>query len=161
MVTEEQSNDPGDSVPTGNNTNYRGGDMAANGVANQGPVRNAQVGGTPGGTGTGPVTPPPPPGPDRSARASIDCDDGSLEGFFPDEARDEGIARMRVPLRVTIESDGRITSARASSDPGHGFARAAERALLSGSCSATPARNRDGQPVTATVTYAINFELSS
>ena len=159
MVSDEISNDPGDSVPSGDNANYRGGDMAANGVANQGPVRGAQIGGTPGGTGTGPVTPP--PGPDLTERAHIECDDGSLEGFFPDEARDENITSGRVGLRVTVDGDGRITTARASADPGHGFARAAERALLSGSCTARPARNREGQAVSSTVTFTINFEITS
>ena len=160
MVAEEASNDPGDSVPTGDNTNYRGGDMAANGVANQGPVHGAQVGGVPGGTGTAPA-PPPPPGPDLSERARIECDDGSLEGFFPDEARDENITTGRVGLRVTVDDSGRITTARASADPGHGFARAAERALLSGSCTARPARNREGQAISSTVSFTINFEITS
>ena len=96
-----------------------------------------------------------------SERAHIECDDGSLEGFFPDEARDENITSGRVGLRVTVDGDGRITTARASADPGHGFARAAERALLSGSCTARPARNREGQAVSSTVTFTINFEITS
>jgi TonB family protein len=159
MVSDELSNDPSDSVPTGNNTNYRGGDMANNGVANQGPVRNAQVGGSPGGTGSGP--PPPPPGPDLSARARIECEDGALEGFFPDQARDEGITGMRVSLSVTVDADGSIVSARATNDPGYGFARSAERAMRSGACTATPAKNREGQNIRSTVSFTINFELSS
>jgi TonB family protein len=158
MVSDEISNDPSDSVPSGDNANYRGGDMANNGVRNQGPVRNAQVGGTPGGTGVGPVTPP--PGPDLSARARIECDDGSLEGFFPDEAQGEGITTGRVPLSVTIDADGSIVSARATNDPGHGFGRSAERALRSGACTATPAKNREGQNIRATVSFTLNFVAS-
>lgn len=159
MVSDEMSNDPSDSVPSGTNANYRGGDMANNGVANQGPVRNAQVGGTPGGTGVGPVTPP--PGPDLSARARIECEDGALEGFFPDEARDEGITGMRVSLSVTVDADGSIVTARATNDPGHGFARSAERAMRSGACTGTPAKNREGQNIRSTVSFSINFELNS
>ena len=129
--------------------------MANNGVANQGPVRNAQVGGTPGGTGQAPA--PPPAGPDLSARARIECEEGSLEGFFPEEARSDDVRTGRVTLTVTIDSDGAIVTARASSDPGHGFARAAERAIRSGACTGTPAKNREGQNVRATIPFTLNF----
>ena len=160
MVSEEMGNDPGDGVPTGNNTNYQGGDMANNGVANQGPVRNAQVGGTPGGTGTGPVTPPAGPDLSESVRPGS-IDEGALEGFFPDEARDEGISGERVSVMVTVEPDGRVSAARAQGDPGHGFARAAERAILSGAIEFAPAKDRSGHAIRATLRYTIRFELSS
>jgi outer membrane biosynthesis protein TonB len=159
MVSEEQSNDPGDGVPTGDNAAYRGGDMAQNGVRNQGPVRNAQVDGQPGGTGTAPT---PPPGPDLSAAARVeDVDESALEGFFPDEARDEGITDQVVVVSLTIEPDGRISAARAANDPGHGFARAAERAALSGAFSTQAARDREGRAIRSTIRWRIRFQLSS
>ena len=95
--------------------------------------------------------------PDLSARARIECEEGSLEGFFPEEARSDDVRTGRVTLTVTIDSDGAIVTARASSDPGHGFARAAERAIRSGACTGTPAKNREGQNVRATIPFTLNF----
>ena len=60
-------------------------------------------------------------------------------------------------LTVTVDADGSIVTARASSDPGHGFARAAERAMRSGACTGTPAKNREGQNIRATIPFTLNF----
>ena len=79
MVAEEQSNDPSaDTVATGNNANFRGGDIANNGVANQGPVRHADPDGVPGGTGTQPALPSTVRDIDLTERPHIDCDEDSL-----------------------------------------------------------------------------------
>lgn len=158
MVADEQSNDPsGDSVPTGNNADYRGGDMAANGVAGQGPVRNAQPGGTPGGTGTGPVQPAT-PGPDLSERPRIECDDGALRNFFPEEAQDNNITNVSVRLRVTVDASGRITRAQALENPGFGLARAAERAVVN-ACTSSAPRGADGRAAGTSITFRLTFEL--
>lgn len=156
MVADEQSNEPGgDSVPTGNNTNFQGGDMHANGVANQGPVHNAVVGGTPGGTGTGPSQPPQE---DLSEQAHISIDSDALSAYYPAEAQEQGISNVRVCVRLTVDADGHITAAHATADPGHGFARAAERAALN-ACSAEPARNRAGQAVTTSRQFCFTFTM--
>jgi periplasmic protein TonB len=159
MVSDEQTNDPREGVPSGDNTNYQGGDMASNGVRNQGPARNAQIGGTPGSTGTGPVVVE---GPDLSEAAhggSIDSD--SLSNFYPSEARDQQISGVRVVVRVTVEPDGRVSAARSVTDPGNGFGRAAERLLLSGAVEFTPGKDRNGRPTRQTITYPVRFELDS
>lgn len=159
MVAEEMSNDPNaDSVPTGSNTNFRGGDIANNGVANQGPVRGARSDGVPGGTGTGPAQPSSVSDADLSSRPQFSCDDEALRNFFPEEAQERGITGMRVRVRVTVDASGRITRASAIDHPGSGLDRAAERAVLN-ACSATVPRARDGRAVSTTTTFRLNFEL--
>lgn len=155
MVADEQSNGPGDSVPTGDNTNYHGGDIHANGVNNQGPVHNAQVGGTPGSTGTGPVQAPEE---DLSEQARISIDGDALSAYYPPEAQEQGISNVRVCVRLTVDTEGHITAAHATEDPGHGFARAAERAALNAG-SAEPARNRRGEAVTTTRRFCFTFTM--
>lgn len=157
MVAEEQSNEPStDSVPTGTNANYQGGDMAANGVANQGPVRNAQPGGTPGGTGSGP--PAPVATQDLTERPRIECDDGALRNFFPEEAQDNNVTNVSVRLRVTVDANGRVTRAQALENPGYGLARAAERAVVN-ACTSTTPRGPDGRAAGTTITFRLTFEL--
>ncbi len=159
MVAEEQSNEPStDTVATGNNTNYQGGDTANNGVANQGPVRNADPNGTPGGTGTQPAPPSTVRDVDLSERPHIECDEDSLRNFFPEEAQERGLTGMRVQVRVSVDSDGHITRAQAMEDPGFGLGRAAERAVMNG-CRASTPRARDGRAVATVTTFRLNFEL--
>jgi protein TonB len=149
-----------DSMPTGTNTNFQGGDIRSDGTNTTGPAYNSRPGGQPGGTtgGTGTTAPTAARAEDLSERPRIECDENALREFYPDEARDEGISEEAVSLRLTVDASGRITEARASSDPGHGFGRAAERALRN-ACTATVPRNRDGQAVTAQVTFRIRFRL--
>jgi protein TonB len=149
-----------DSMPTGTNTNFQGGDIRSDGTNTTGPAYNSRPGGQPGGTpgGTGTAPPTAARAEDLSERPRIECDENALREFYPDEARDEGISEEAVSLRLTVDASGRITEARASSDPGHGFGRAAERALRN-ACTATVPRNRDGQAVTAQVTFRIRFRL--
>jgi len=159
MVAEEQSNEPStDTVATGTNTNFRGGDIANNGVANQGPVRNADPNGVPGGTGTRPAPPSTVPDTDLSERPRIECDEDSLRNFFPEEAQERGLTGMRVRVRVSVDAGGRITRAQAMEDPGFGLGRAAERAVMNG-CRATTPRARDGRAVSTVTTFRLNFEL--
>ncbi|MDO9022748.1 MAG: energy transducer TonB, partial [Myxococcales bacterium] len=159
MVAEEMSNDPSaDTVATGTNTNFRGGDIANNGVANQGPVRNADPNGVPGGTGTQPVLPSMVRDADLSERPRIECDEDSLRNFFPEEAQERGVTGMRVQVRVSVDAGGRITRTQALQDPGFGLGRAAERAVMNG-CRSTVPRARDGRAVATVTTFRLNFEL--
>ncbi len=159
MVAEEQSNDSsGDTVATGDNTNYRGGDMANNGEANQGPVRNADPNGTPGSTGTQPALPSTVRDVDLSERPRIECDEDSLRNFFPEEAQERGLTGMRVQVRVSVDAEGHITRAQSMEDPGFGLGRAAERAVMNG-CRASTPRARDGRAVATVTTFRLNFEL--
>jgi len=159
MVAEEMSNDPSaDTVATGTNTNFRGGDIANNGVANQGPVRNADPNGVPGGTGTQPALPSNVRDVDLSERPRIECDEDSLRNFFPEEAQERGVTGMRVQVRVSVDAGGHITRAQAMEDPGFGLGRAAERAVMNG-CHASTPRARDGRAVATVTTFRLNFEL--
>ncbi len=158
MVAEEQTNDPSaDTVATGSNADYRGGDIANNGVAGQGPVRNAHENGVPGGTGAAPA-PPPPPARDMTEAPQIECDESGLRNFFPDEAQERGITNIRVRLRVTVDGSGRITRAQATEDPGFGLARAAERAMVN-ACTSTVPRGADGAATAVTRAFTLVFEL--
>lgn len=147
-------------MPTGNNTNFQGGDMRADGTNNTGPAYNSRPGGQPGGTpgGTGTAPPAPPRLEDLSERPQIDCDENALREFYPDQARDEGISEESVEVRLTVDASGRITEARAVNDPGHGFGRAAERALRN-ACTATVPRDREGRAVSIPIRYRIRFQL--
>ncbi|TAK18588.1 MAG: hypothetical protein EPO40_36620 [Myxococcaceae bacterium] len=160
MVADEQSNEPStDTVATGANTGFRGGDIANIGVANQGPVRNADPNGVPGGTG---VRPAPLPSSvsdaDLSERPRIECDEDSLRNFFPEEAQERGLTGMRVRVRVSVDASGAITRAQSMEDPGFGLGRAAERAVMNG-CRASTPRARDGRAVATITTFRLNFEL--
>ena len=160
MVADEQSNEPStDTVATGTNNDFRGGDMANNGVANQGPVRNADPNGTPGGTGTRPAPlPSSVRDVDLSERPRIECDEDSLRNFFPEEAQERGLTGLRVQVRVSVDASGAITRAQSMEDPGFGLGRAAERAVMNG-CRASTPRARDGRAVATITTFRLNFEL--
>jgi len=67
------------------------------------------------------------------------------------------IYAQNVLVRVVVEADGRVASASALSDPGHGFAAAAEACARRETYS--PARDDNGQPVRAT-TPAIRVNFS-
>ena len=147
-------------MPTGNNTNFQGGDMRSDGTNTTGPAYNSRPGGQPGGTpgGTGTAPPASPRAEDLSERPQIECDENALREFYPEQARDEGISEESVEVRLTVDASGRITEARAVSDPGHGFGRAAERALRN-ACTATIPRDREGRAVSVPVRYRIRFQL--
>lgn len=80
--------------------------------------------------------------------------------FFPDEARDDGIEGGSARLRVRVDGEGHVVDATSLDDPGHGFARAATRALRSGACVGTAARGRDGRPIDSFVMFTVRFELT-
>lgn len=88
-------------------------------------------------------------------------DEEAIENFFPDVARDEGVASGRVRLTVTVEADGRISAVAPLNDPGFGFAHAAQAMLLSRASTASPARDVDGRPVRSTIPFTVYFELAT
>lgn len=76
---------------------------------------------------------------------------------WPSEAVAADIYAQNVLVRVVVEADGSVASASALSDPGHGFAAAAEACARRETYS--PARDANGQPVRAT-TPAIRVNFS-
>jgi protein TonB len=109
---------------------------------------HAAVGGTPGGTGTGaPAPPPAPSGPDLSKPPGL-VGSTSWNCAFPPEADADQIDQAVVSILVTVRPDGTPTSVRVTSDPGHGFGRAARACALGRRF--TPGTDRSGTPVTAT-----------
>jgi protein TonB len=90
---------------------------------------HAKVGGTPGGTGTGPVAPPPPPEVDRSKPPSL-LGGTSWNCPFPPEADTDQVDQAIATIVVTVRPDGTPQSVKVVSDPGHGFGRAARLCAL-------------------------------
>lgn len=157
-VPGEMSND--DVMATGHNANATG-DVASNGVARSTGVTGARFGGTPGGTGTGPVAPPPPATPppiDYASHAHVDEDPELPPELFPDAAREAGITEMVVHLQLQIDAQGRCTRATPANDPGYGFAAAA-RHVCEYIHEITPARDHDGHSVPETIRYRIRFVM--
>jgi outer membrane biosynthesis protein TonB len=76
---------------------------------------------------------------------------------WPSEAMAADIYAQNVLVRVVVEADGSVVSASALSDPGHGFAAAAEACARRETYS--PARDDAGTPVRAT-TPAIRVNFS-
>lgn len=75
---------------------------------------------------------------------------------FPPEADLEGIDRAVVSLRVDLTATGEVLAARATTDPGFGFARVATRCALSKRWAA--ALDRRGNPVAATTVVTVRFD---
>lgn len=115
--------------------------------------------GTPGGTGTGG---PGGAGTGQSARTVPSLSQPpQLVGAggscpWPSAAMAADLYQQRVTVRVVVGADGRIESARAASDPGHGFGAAAE-ACARGE-RFTAARDAGGQPVRATTNIRYRFQ---
>jgi vitamin B12 transporter len=76
-------------------------------------------------------------------------------GVYPEAARAEGREAV-VDLRLTIDAEGRVTSAEIPQPVGHGFDEAARDAALG--FRFEPAL-RDGTPVAARIVYRYAFEL--
>jgi protein TonB len=141
-----------DTFVTGTAATYAGGVTSSKGTnrtAVTGPVSTGQPPPPP----RRPAPPPPPPGEDLSAPPSVD--ETSWDCAFPKEADALQIDEQRVLLQVQVRADGTAESARALSDPGHGFAAQA------GSCALThrfkPARDRDGKPTRAELPFWVHF----
>lgn len=140
----------GNTFVQGEAEQYMGGVTAASGTASS-PTYNphAAPGGRPGGTGTGPVSSAPvqQQGPDRSKPPGISG--GSWSSCdFPPEADQDQVDYAVVVIVVTVRADGSAMSVKVTSDPGHGFGRAARMCALSKRY--TPATDRDGAPAVGT-----------
>lgn len=155
LAANEDPNEPVDltnSFVQGTGDTYTGG-YSQEGATGKKPTYNpaAQAGGSPTGTGTAPA----PPRPDRSRKAQLmgsrdwDCP-------FPSEADTEQIDRASVEVEVAIGVNGKASTVRVMTDPGHGFGREARLCALRKTWD--PALDRDGNPIAATQQYRITFE---
>jgi protein TonB len=116
--------DFGDTFVAGQGTSYAGGTTESGGTS-KAAVRapTARAAGVIGGTGSdvkGDLSRKP----RLAGGLQWDCP-------FPAEADDFGVDHAAVTLRVEVGADGKVTSATATTDPGHGFAREARRCALS------------------------------
>lgn len=148
-LTANESADTGELV-TGTSSGYSGG-------VTDGAGKSLIVVRDLGARGAGPVppAPTPPPKPDRS-RAPQLASGARWDCPFPPEADLEGIHRAVVGLRIEVTASGEVRSARATSDPGFGFARVAQRCALSKRWA--PGLDRDGHAVAATTVISVRFE---
>ena len=73
---------------------------------------------------------------------------------FPDEARAAGVRRGSVLLRVTVETDGRVSSAEVIEPGGYGFDAVAHSAALAHYFE--PAR-RGGEPIRVRILLKLEF----
>jgi len=140
--------DFGDTFVTGTGESYAGGVTDAAGTS-QHAVREvtARAGGVEGGKGTEPPV-------DRT-RAPRLAGGAVWDCPFPVEADDAALDQAVVTLRVEVASDGRVISASATSDPGHGFAREARRCALSKRWA--PGLDRAGSPASAVAVVNVRF----
>jgi periplasmic protein TonB len=143
----------GQGFVTGNAESYAGGVTASTGTSKTA-VRNlnATPGGAPGGTGTKPG--PAVTGPDLSRPASIS---GGTDWNcpFPPEADADQIDLQKVPVAIVVRADGSPESVRVTSDPGHGFGRAARACAMRQHFE--PALNREGRAVVTTLLVNVKF----
>jgi periplasmic protein TonB len=161
LTQEPDPNEPvdltGNTIVQGNADAYAGGFTTANGT-NANAVRAAAAPtGAPGGTGA--VRPAPPvTGPERARRASVNVSDTEWNCPFPAEANAEQIDDARVPIQVDVRPDGTPAAVRVLRDPGHGFAREAQRCAMSKRF--LPALDHDGSPIAGTTnSFVVHFQL--
>jgi protein TonB len=153
--------DPDEPVDLTGNTFIQGtGDSYAGGVTSstgtsKAAVRDVRATGNGVGTGSGSAkgvaggTGPDLSTPARPASGSWDhCG-------FPQEAEVEQVNQAKVSIAVTITADGRAQSVSVMQDPGFGFGALAKRCALRERFN--PAKNRLGEPVSATQVITINF----
>ncbi|MEJ7735119.1 MAG: hypothetical protein WKG00_38770 [Polyangiaceae bacterium] len=108
------------------------GQVAAQGTATAPTFNpNAQVGGKPGGTGTGPVkSQPAAPAVDKSRVPTL-LGGTNWQCPFPPEADVDQVDSAVATVVVTVRPDGTAQSVKVLVDPGHGFGRAARMCALS------------------------------
>lgn len=111
--------------------------------------------GKPGSTGTADAPPPPPPPKPDLSRAPSLVGGTSWNCPFPDEADEDQIDFAQPIVVITVRPDGTAQSAQVTSDPGHGFGRAARMCALSRKYN--PGLDRDGKPATVSMTVRITF----
>jgi len=149
--------DPGETVDmTGNafvqgeGDQYVGGTTAAAGTGSAATYNpSATTGPTATGTGTGTAPPAPKPqGPDQSRSPVVPSASSWASCPFPPEADQDQVDYAVAVIVVTVRADGSAQSVRVSSDPGHGFGRAARMCALG--LRFGPAFDRDGNPTVGT-----------
>lgn len=75
---------------------------------------------------------------------------------YPEEAKRLGF-EGDVKVRLTVDEEGHVASAKAMADPGHGLGPAAERGARR-FCRFRPAK-RNGEAVATDITFTMHFEL--
>ena len=159
LTAEPDPNEPldltGGGFVSGSGATYAGGVTQANGTGKTA-VYNpaARATGVPGGIGT--TAPPVLAGPDRSRGAGLS---GASEWKcpWPAEAEAEQIDEAFVKVQVAVGTNGKASKVSVLSDPGHGFAREAQRCAMRESFA--PALDHNGTPVEGTTkVLKIHFE---
>jgi protein TonB len=115
--------------------------------------RRASLTGVPGGRGTASAAPPPPPAEDRSR--GVGLIGGSANCPFPPEADTDQIDQATATVQVTVRPDGSVLSATVTSDPGHGFGRAARLCLMGKRFQ--PQLDRSGTPMLGSAPVNVRF----
>jgi len=161
LTQQPDPNEPVDftnSFVTGNGAAFAGGVTQQGGTSATAVYnRHATAQGTPGGTGTAPA--PPAPAVDRTRALSLTgTSDWNCGDLFPSEADSEQINDMYVTVEVTVNGEGRVTSARPVNDPGHGFGRAGVQcAKRQGRDMFNVALDQNGNPIEAKKSFRIHF----
>jgi protein TonB len=157
LTREPDPNEPvdltGNTIVTGNATDFPGGLTSANGTGTTAVRSLTSPTGVPGGTGA-PSARPPPPGPDRSRRLSLGGA-GEWNCPFPPEADTAQIDDAFVTLQVDVRPDGTPSAVSVVSDPGNGFGREARRCGLARRYP--PSLDHDGNPIADTGKVRVHF----
>jgi protein TonB len=157
LTREPDPNEPvdltGNTIVTGNATDFPGGLTASNGTGANAVRSLTSPTGVPGGTGA-PSAPPPPPGPDRSRPPSL-AGGSDWNCPFPPEADTAQIDEAYVTVQVDVRPDGTPGSVAIVSDPGNGFGREARRCAMSKSFQA--ALDHDGNAIAGTKKVKVHF----
>jgi protein TonB len=152
LTAEPDPDEPVDLTGTtfvqGNADSYAGGVTASSGTSKIA-VRtpSARGDGVVGGKGTAPYT-----GVDRSRDADIVERQWACP--FPPEA--DHINYERVNVVVTVSAQGKALDVQVVGSPGYGLGRAAQRCAWSKTY--IPKLDRDGTPLTSTITIVVTFE---
>jgi protein TonB len=143
-----------DTVVTGDGTAL-GGMQSGRGQGDAITMRKASLQGTPGGTGSVAAKPPPAPVEDKS-RAAMPVGGLAWNCPFPPEADADQIDRAVVGVQITVRADGSVGSVVVTSDPGHGFGRAAKN--CANARQYKPALDRAGTAVLQSILVNVNFK---
>lgn len=139
---------------SGTSAAFRGGQTSSTGTSKTAVRSGAQVGGVPGGTGTGPASPVVVASRARAAGLGA----GSAWNCpFPPESDAEQINHAIVRLVVVVSASGKAESVNVVGDPGFGFGREARRCAMSKRYE--PALDSNGKPISqATPPFRVRFD---
>jgi protein TonB len=144
---------------SGTGERYVGGVTATSGKGQKATYnRGAQVDGVVGGKGTAPAPAAPAyKGPDLSRPAKRSSNSRLERCPWPAEADVEQINYMLVPVLISYDATGKITTAQVMKDPGSGFGRESERCVMRDP-PLVPALNAEGKPVGGTMLLKIRYD---